>query len=308
MEIIDSNQIQKIISNSSTFQEALNQWNKYCDSLLNNLDTDTLNTVIDTLAARKTSIKKDFVIRDEIERDPNAQEVLKLMSDFSEGIKALYTHFGGLLTHCTSIPRNDMGDSIKISTNIPNYYHTQIGNWAFASSTPIDGSNLFLLRKSREGMVQVAPDIYILGENHINIIQTKEGNRRAVLDEPNFIYYLKPTNFTPTVTIRKSKDNRPHFCFNGEWTTPQDIDLTDDKIFQGVFAISDVSETIEKYQIFTTIQDQKSPKHSSIRQLYYASEDERIEILFNALKEGKIRYINRRNWYQCPNRISISFT
>ena len=117
-----------------------------------------------------------------------AVQILDLMRQYEQDIKQIYMENQVLITHITSVsPENMRGGKISRSMSRDNDCQTESGDWAFASSTPVDGKNLYLARKANDGMVIVYNDTYILGGDNLRVEVDEAGESHVLLNNPNFL-------------------------------------------------------------------------------------------------------------------------
>ena len=169
-----------------------------------------------------------------------------------------------------------------------NHYNTERGNWVFASSEPVDGTNVYMARKSKDGLMIIAEDIYIYGGDNMKIEQDDQGKNHVMLKSPNYIYKINQKNFTPVVTLMESPEKKPYFDFSQEWISDDEVDINNLSQVSEIRKITDVTEIIENYQIFCDVNKNEIAKDIRLS----TNKKEAISKLFSAIKSGDLRYIN----------------
>lgn len=283
--------------------DKLNQ--KYQESLAS-FSKNEIDEFIDMLQKNKDRIKvgEKYVKIEEGNLSENSKQILKLMRQYEKDIKQIFIENGQLLTHITDVsPENMRGGKIERSISRDNDCQTESGDWSFASSTPVDGKNLYMARKSKDGMKIFYDDSYIMGGDNFHIEKDETGRSHVVLNSPNYVYRINPEKFRPVTTlIKNKKTHKPMFRFTEEWISEEEVDITDEHQVPSYYEISDITEVIENYQIFCDVG--KIGIADEIRSLFHpkdakVSEEEKREI-FNRMIErleyyvasGELRYIN----------------
>lgn len=221
--------------------------------------------------------------------DENVRRILELMKKFSEDIKLVFVSNGEMLSHITTVPPEMMaGGRILRSRSRANNYETESGDWTFASSEPLDGKNLYVARKPHFGMIHITPEVYIYGGNNLDVVKDETGKSKVLLKYPNYAYIINPQNFMPVVTLKKDKDGKPYFEFSEEWTSGDDIDITDKAQVSEVKEIKDVTEIIRNYQIFCDVNLAGIAHNVRLAR----NIQEGVQLLKKHVISGDLRYIN----------------
>ena len=148
---------------------------------------ESIENVLDFIKQRQINegrADKDISLSDE------AKDIFKLMQEYEDSIKKVFVDNNICLTHITEVAPDELENGkLRKSINRPNNYLTERVDAVFASSTPIDGKNLYIARNGY-GMVRLAESTYIYGNDNINVVQDSEGKKHAMLKQPNYIYKI----------------------------------------------------------------------------------------------------------------------
>lgn len=258
----------------------LNQ--KYKD-ILQNVEPSVISKTLDILKRKKENHGDTFpyTITDDI------GEVFKLLENYRSDVKRIFVSNNETLTHITGVsPERLEGGVLRRTRDIANEYETEYGNYFFASSTPIDGKNLYLARKSSSGMIRLASDIYVFGGDNFEVRRTDSENR-VYLKEPNYIYSLSVEPFMPTVTLKLDSNGKPFFEFSEEWVSEEDIDILDQNKVRKISKVDDITSVAYNYQILCD----KNSKGIG-RKVCEMPLSERIGFILGNIESGNLRYIN----------------
>ena len=207
-----------------------------------------------------------------------AKPVIDLNLQYQSAIKTSLINSGQNLTAVRVQSPESLDGKISCSRNLLSQFEEEQGNWVFASSTPTE-ENAYLARCQGNGMLGMGNNMYYYPDSALEI---RDG--KLLINPKGYIYYIKPTDFTPVTTVRRSKDRKPTFIFDNEWTCPHDISLEHD--ITRIEEFTDVSFLLEHLQLFTgTDIDLRE-------ELYASGGPRRMEILKNGIASGKIQYLN----------------
>ena len=252
---------------------------------LSEIDSQTINNALDVLENRKiTKSDKNIISKENL--NPCTQKLFELMEEYRQEIKQIFIKNNQKLTHITSISPEDMTNGkIAKSFNRANNYETEYGNWVFASSQPVDGSNAYIARKPNSGMIYLGHNIYIYGGDNIEV-----KNGRIFLKEPNYIYEIKPDKFLPVVTLKKDRENSPYFEFSEEWISEEEISIKETEVKK----VKDITAILNNYQVLCDVKNKRIGVY--ILSILKEGNKEKITNILNIIKEGisnkTIRYIN----------------
>ena len=225
-------------------------------------------------------------------KNPQNKDIDKLLKRLKIEIKQLYIIHDRQLRHITTVAPEDLEDGkIKVSHNRANNYETEFGDWVFASSEPINGQNAYMARQ--RGMILITDNVYIYGGDIIDVREDEEGRKHAILKRPNYSYEISPENFTPVVEIRKKRNGEPYFEFSKEWTSEEEIDISDQNQVSRVVEITDVTDLLHTYQVLCDVKRYKEDEKligNIIRGCKTIQEGQ--ELLEEYLRNGDLRYIN----------------
>ncbi len=222
--------------------------------------------------------------------DKETAQIFELINQYKIGIRNILIENGELLTHISSLsPENIQDGKIKKSIKALNQYEDERDDWVFASSLPIDGTNIYIARKS-EGVIKFTKDNdYVFGGDNILVEQDEQGNKHAYLREPNYAYLISPLKFLPVVAIRKDSEGYPHFIFDDEWVSNEDVDLNDkNQIIGEPIEIRDVTDLVRHNQIFCEINLTNEGNYIKNAK----NKEEGIALIKDGIHNGRLRYIN----------------
>lgn len=221
--------------------------------------------------------------------DSETKDIFELMEQYKKEIKQLFIDKDVSINHITDVSPKDMvGGKISRSSNRANNYETESGNWVFAASTPIDGHNPYIARKSSTGMIYMTSNVYIYGGDNIEVKKDENGKNHALLREPNYIYEINPANFNPVVTLRIDKNGFPFFDFSQEWVSDRDVDINDPNQVVNKREIAEITSLLENYQVLCDVN--MSGEAMKIRSC--RSPQEGLKMIREEIKRGRLRYIN----------------
>lgn len=278
---------------NKNIKELLNEISNKYQHILEGINLDDIKKVIDILDDRRKNINsnQNKSLSEQIQSsNPETKRIFQLMEQYKEEIKQMFIEKGKNLFHITDIsPENMIDGKIQKSINRVNTYETEIGNWVFASSVPVNGNNPYLARNAKDGMILIAKKTYIYGVDNIKMQRDSDGNNRVVLKQPNYVYEISPQNFTPVVTLRMKKEGKPYFEFSEEWISDKDIDINDSNEIKEVSEVSDITDVVRNYQVLCDV------NKNGIAWKIRSSKDisSAVRILRENIKSGNLRYINR---------------
>ena len=221
--------------------------------------------------------------------DDNTKRIFRLMKQYQNDIKQIFISNAESIAHITDIaPDNMIGGKIAKSNNRENHYQTERGDWVFASSSPIDGSNPYIARDPQKGMIIIAKNAYIYGGNNMQIQEDEQGNKHVVLKKPNYVYEINPENFTPVVTLNIDETGKAYFEFSEEWISEEEIDINNPHQVIGIRKISDITDVVRVYQVFCDV----NMTGEAIKIRSSGSVENSIRLLKESIRTGRLRYIN----------------
>lgn len=271
-------------------REQLKDKQKKYAKILSEFSLKSIEKAFSVLEERRKRVKQNIEnTKFDLENlDEETKRIFELMEKYKQEIKQIFISNGKFITHITSVsPDKMVGGKIVRSVNRADNYETRRGDWVFASSSPIDGKNPYMARDSH-GMVLIYKNIYIYGDDNIQIKQDEQGKNRVLLKNPNYIYKINPADFRPVVTLMRDSSGKPFFEFSEEWICDKDIDINDSKTVLGVQKVTDITELIENFQVLCDVNI--TGEAMKIRSL--SSKEEAIQMLFSDIKNGNLRYIN----------------
>ncbi len=264
----------------------LDEYNKKL-ATYSNKSIENVFTILDEKKKKIQSNSQSFS-KNEYYLDLETSQIFNLMKKYSQDIKQIFVKQKAIITHITDVPPKEMiGGKISKSINRANNYETEIGDWVFASSNPIEGKNPYIARNSKSGMVLIDKNTYIYGDNNIKIQQDKQGNNIVKLKKPNYVYNINPEKFNPVVTIKK-QEGKPVFEFSEEWISDQEVDINDTKQVLRVDEIDDITDVIKNYQILCDV----NQADEAIKIKNSHSKEEALNRLINDIQNGSLRYVN----------------
>lgn len=214
--------------------------------------------------------------------------IFRLMNQYQEEIKNIFIQNQELLTHITDVDPNTIessGGKLRRSSNRANNYETARGNWFFASSDSIDGSNAYLGRKPRDGMYGIGDGVIVYNGNHMQVEIDKDNKPKVLLKKPNYIYMINPQNFIPVVTLKKDRNAIAFFEFSQEWISEQEYEIDKEQVVE----IRDITELIKNYQVLCDINCERIVEKISKTKCPF---DKKKQMLMEYIVSGNLRYIN----------------
>ena len=275
-----------------TIEHLLEQKNSEYRQILAQEDIEIIKSFHILLINRRKKINSGELIGIEKQidsLDDNTKRIFRLMKQYQNDIKQIFISNGESITHITDIaPDNMIGGKIAKSSNRENYYQTERGDWVFASSSPIDGSNPYIARDPQKGMIIIAKNAYIYGGNNMQIQEDEQGNKHVVLKKPNYVYEINPENFTPVVTLNLDETGKAYFEFSEEWISEEEIDINNPHQVIGIRKISDITDVVRVYQVFCDV----NMTGEAIKIRSSGSVENSIRLLKESIRTGRLRYIN----------------
>ena len=253
---------------------------------LQNFDKKTIDNSLDFLQRRYQNHGKD---NDDIELNSEAKKIFELMAKYEQSIKKVFVDNNINITHITDIaPEKLEGGVLRKSIDRANNYETKRVNGVFASSSPLDGNNPYIARKS-SGMIRLGKSTYIYGSDNIEVVQDTEGKKHAMLKQPNYIYHINPEKFNPVCNLTiDPRSHKPIFEFSEEWISDEEVDISDSSQVANIEEVNDVTSLLDHYTILCDTQSQSIGME--VRQC--KTRDEALEFIGTKIKDGSIRNIN----------------
>lgn len=269
-------------------EQLKNEYNR----ILLRYPTSTIDNALKVLEDSRTrvhSVQDKNVKFDTDNLDEETKNIFQLMADYKNKIQQLFINKNESIRHITSVSPENMKDGkISKSNNRADNYEIERGDWVFASSTPIDGSNAYIARKSGCGMIRLNEDTYVYGGDSMQVSQDREGNNHVILKESNYVYEINPENFTPVVTLKKDTDGEPSFEFSEEWISEQEVDINNPQQVRSVEEISDITNLLKNYQVLCDV----NMTGEARKIMSSGSREKGLQILREGIKAGRLRYIN----------------
>lgn len=275
----------------TTTREQLKEKQKLYSEILKKFSIESIKKALEIIEERRKKAIHDIKDQEnDLEGvDEEVKQIFELMEKYKKDIKQIFISNGETIAHITeNSPDKMIGGKVIRSVNRLNNYETQRGNWVFASSSPLDGKNLYMAR-NKSGMVLIFPDLCIYGDDNMQIQQDDKGDNRVLLRRPNYIYQINPEDFTPVVNLTIDENNNPFFEFSEEWTCDHDIDISDKKTVLNIQKIIDITELIRNFQILCDVNG--TSKAIEIKKC--STKRKAIQMLISAVKDGSLRYINK---------------
>ena len=270
-------------------QELLEKNQQKYNEILLNYSNESINKALVILREkrRRTMLLMQNQKQNILDKETN--EIFELMSNYEQDIKNIFIKNGQSITHITDIsPEKMKSGRILRSKNRTNHYETERGEWAFASSNPMNGKNPYIARNSKDGMILIGKNAYIYGGNNMEVKQNEQGQKKVVLKIPNYVYEINPAKFRPVVILREDENLKPIFEFSEEWISDEDVDINDPTQILGVKIITDITDLIKHYQVFCDVN--KTGEALKIRKI--SRKEDAINIIVEDIKNKKLRYIN----------------
>ena len=266
---------------------------------LQGFDKKAIDNALDFLQRRRQNQGKD---NDDIELDAEAKKIFELMKEYGQSIKRIFVDNSIDITHITSIaPEKLEGGVLRRSIDRTNNYATERVNGVFASSTPVDGNNLYIARNS-SGMIILDKSIYIYGSDNIEVIQDSEGKKHAMLRQPNYIYHINPDKFNPVCNLTIDPiSHKPIFVFSEEWISDSDVDISDHSQVRSVEQVTDVTSLLEHYTVLCDIKSHGI----GIKARKFRNRDEVLKFVEMKIKDGSVRNINHETGINDRDLLSV---
>jgi hypothetical protein len=212
------------------------------------------------------------------------------MKEYGKAIKRIFVENNIEITHITSIsPEKLEGGIIRKSINRPNNYETERVDGVFASSSPINGNNPYVVRNN-SGMIRLGKLSYIYGSDNIEVISDKEGKKHAILRKPNFIYYINPESFTPVCNITINPDtHKPNFEFSEEWISSAEINIYNPNQVRKIEKVRDVTKLLENFTILCDV----NSEGIGVKAIRTGNKQRALELIRDKIKDGSVRNINQ---------------
>ena len=247
---------------------------------------ESIENVLDFIKQRQINegrADKDISLSDE------AKDIFKLMQEYEDSIKKVFVDNNICLTHITEVAPDELENGkLRKSINRPNNYLTERVDAVFASSTPIDGKNLYIARNGY-GMVRLAESTYIYGNDNINVVQDSEGKKHAMLKQPNYIYKINPAKFKPVCNLTLDHDtHKPVFEFSEEWIADTSIDISDKTQVLGIDKVENVTSILYNYTILCDTYSQNIGR--TARQA--RNSEQGLKYILEKINDGSVRNIN----------------
>lgn len=285
---IEDNRIFDQINIQVELESLLDEYNKKLDTY----SSETVEKAFTVLDEKRKKIQSNsqILLKNENYLDLETNQIFELMKRYAQDIKQVFIEQKATITHITDVsPKEMIGGKISKSINRANNYETEVGDWVFASSSPIE-CNPYMVRNSKSGMVCIDKNkkIYIYGDDNIKIQQDKHGNNVVKLIRPNYAYNINPEKFNPVVTMKKNKEGKSVFEFSEEWISEQEVDINDPKQVLGIDKIDDITDVVKNCQILCDV----NQTDEAIKIINSHSKKEAINKLFDSIQNGNLRYIN----------------
>lgn len=200
---IEDNRMFDQINIQVELESLLDEYNKKLEIY----SSETVEKAFTVLDEKKEKIQSNSqtLLKNENYLDLETNQIFELMKRYAQDIKQVFIEQNATITHITDVsPKEMIGGKISKSINRANNYETEVGDWVFASSSPIE-CNPYMVRNSKSGMVCIDKNICIYGDDNIKIQQDKHGNNVVKLIRPNYAYNINPEKFNPVVTMKKIK-------------------------------------------------------------------------------------------------------
>lgn len=225
------------------------------------------------------------------EKKSKAEIVFQLLEAFKLEIKRAYMSRGINVTHITDLPPEELEDGkLRLSKAKATQFEAERGDYVFASSSKIDGTNLYIARNSKTGMI-VRGDICVYGSDIFKEVYDANGaEKRLILKNPNYVYNLNPRFFSPVAILKKGADGKPFFDASHEWVSEEEMSVYDKTKVREVTKVDDVTDILKHYQIFTDVRNELV----ALQIIREPSREKQLEKLKKLIKVGKLRYINGR--------------
>lgn len=258
---------------------------------LNTYGSKSVERVLSILQEKKENLRLDLPTESYENDVLNTEigQIFDLIERYAYDIKQIFIRQKIAITHITDVSPNQMiGGKISKSSNRLNNYETEKGDWVFASSAPLDGKNPYIARNPKLGMVFIGDNTYIYGGDNMEVQQGLDGNNTVKLRNSNYIYSINPQRFKPVVTIKRNKDGKAVFDFSEEWVSEQEVDIKDKEQVTNIEKVDDITELVKHYQILCDVYQMGE----AFRVRNSHSKEEALNILFDGIVDGNLKYIN----------------
>lgn len=254
---------------------------------LQGFDRKAIDNALDFLQRRHQNQGKD---NDDIELDTESKKIFELMTEYGQSIKRIFVDNNIDITHITSIaPEKLEGGVLRRSIDRANNYETEREDGVFASSTPVDGNNPYIVRNS-SGMIRLGKSTYIYGNDNIEVTQDSEGKKHAMLRQPNYIYHINPDRFNPVCNLTiDPRSHEPIFEFSEEWISDSEVDISDHSQVRSIEQVKDVTNLLEHYTILCDTKSQGIGM--KVRQS--RTKNEALKFIEMKIKDDSVRNINQ---------------
>lgn len=314
-DVLQSEQYSRTIIEHPEINLLINQWQEktknytYRDKIrlitidysqkLQSYDRKAIDNVLDFLQRRHKNHEKN---NDDIELDAEAAKIFELMTEYGQAIKRIFVDNNIDITHITSIAPEQLERGVlRKSIDRANNYETERVNGVFASSSPIDGNNPYIVRNS-SGMIILGKSTYIYGSDNIEVTQDLEGKKHAMLRQPNYIYHINPNRFNPVCNLTiDSRSHEPIFEFSEEWISDSEVDISDHSQVRNIEQVKDVTSLLEHYTILCDTQSQGI----GMKARQSKSKDEALKFIAIKIKDGSVRNINQETGINYKDLSSI---
>ena len=246
--------------------------------------SESVNFALSYLDKKNRSLLGEATEGPSEEERIKAEPAFRLMEEYRQAIKTFFAQNGLLLTSVRDRPPEKYPwGIIPLSRGLLTQYEEEVGDFFFASSTDLK-RNAYTIRLNAEGMLELNPITYFFP--HANLYAK---NGRLILPKPVYIYYLKSDEFTPVVTIRRGRNEKPYFKFGDEWIIPRDIDITKDVV--------DIKEYRDATPLLSNAQVISSSDEEIITRIYENFREkvpsrENYILLADSILNGKVQYWN----------------
>lgn len=273
-------------SKNYTYEDKISLLTASYSDKLEEFSEESLENALDFIKQRQKNggrADKDISLSDE------AKYIFKLMEEYEDSIKKIFIDNNICLTHITEVAPAELENcELRKSIDRPNNYLTERVDGVFASSTPIDGRNVYIARNGY-GMVRLAESTYIYGNDNINVIQDSEGKKHASLKQPNYIYKINPAKFRPVCNLTLDHNtHKPVFEFSEEWVADTSINISDKTQVLGIDKVEDVTSLLYNYTILCDIHNQNIGKTAR----KFQNSEQGLKYVLEKINDGSVRNIN----------------
>lgn len=274
-------------SKNYTYQDKIDLLTKKYSRHLETYSTETINNALSFLQKRRQNHGRD---NDDIEISYEVKEIFSMMKEYGEAIKKVFIDNNIDITHITSVSPEKMEKRrIRKSIDRANNYETERVDGVFASSSPINGNNPYIARNS-SGMIRIGESTYIYGEDNIDVESDEEGKKRAILKNPNYIYYINLEKFTPVCNLTINPyTHKPIFEFSEEWISKEEINISNPNQVRKIEEVRDVTNLLEHFTVLCDV----NSKGIGLKAIQTKNKQQIIEIVSESIKNGSLRNINK---------------